>query len=255
MATRRHPVRIVLILLAVLVLLVVAFFVTEAIAKRYAADAVRARIIEVLALDPSTPIEVDLGSGSILLQALRGSIDSVTVNADTIAFGDLSGSARVTATHVPLDDTKPLGTLGIVVTITEADVSKLAGYLSGIDLTKIELIEGVIRASAEVNVLFATLPVTVDLLPSAHDGAIAFDPQTIRLGTSQLSVADLRANPLVSSIAGDILRSRDVCVASYLPKALTVSGVDVVGSNLQISITGDGVTLGGSELSTLGTCS
>jgi len=253
-ATARHPVRIVLIVLGVLLLLVIGFFVADAVAKRYATDAVRSRIIEVLGLEPTTPIDVDLGPGSILLQAARGSIDSVTVNADTINLGDLSGSARVTATGVPLDSTKPVSTLGIVVTISEANVAKLATYLSGITVTKIELTEGIIRTTADVTVLFTTLPVAVDLLPSAHNGAIAFDPKTIRLGTTQLSVDDLRASPLVSSIAGDILRSREVCVASYLPKALVVDGVAVVGSQLQISISGDGTALGDPALSTLGTC-
>jgi hypothetical protein len=247
-------VRIVLIVIGVLVLLVVVFFVADAAAKRYATDTVRARIIEVLGLDASTPIGVDLGPGSILLQAARGSIDTVTVTADRISWGDLTGSARVVATGVPLDSTKPVGTLGIVVTVTEANVAKLAGYLSGITLTKIELTEGVIRASADVTVLFATLPVAVDLLPSAHDGAIAFDPTTIRVGTTQLSVDDLRTNPLIGSLAGDILRSQQVCIASYLPKALVVDGVAVVGSQIQISIRGDGTALGDPGLSTLGTC-
>ena len=66
--------------------------------------------------------------------------------------------------------------------------------------------------------------------------------------------ADLRASPEFAGIAGQFLQSQDFCVASSLPKALTITDVDVVGSNLVIAINGDGTALSGPGLSELGVC-
>ncbi len=250
----RRWIVLVVVLLVVTAVLVVGFLIADSFAKTYAADYVRSRIVEVLKLDPATPIDVDLGSGSVILQALTGSINAVTVTADSIIFGDLEGSAQITAANVPLDSTQPVEKLDIVVTISEENVRNIAANLSGLELTSVELEDGVIRAGAELNLVVLTLPVAVDLLPSVKDGGITFDPQTVLLGEDQVSVADLRANPLVSAVAGDILQSTDVCVASYLPQAFALDAVSVVGSALEISINGDGTVLGDSSLGELGTC-
>lgn len=251
---RRHPVRLVVILLIVLVLLVVAFFVAEGFAKRYATGYVKDSIITVLKLDPKTPVDVDLGSDSIILQAITGGIDRVIVDVPAVSFGELSGAAHIVATDVPFDSSKPLDTLAITVTISQENVRKLAKFLSGLDLNKIDVGNGVITIGTDLNFLFFTVPVAVDLAPSAKDGGISFDPKTVKLGDNEITVADLRGNPEVSALAGDLLNSQQLCVASYLPKALTVDDVRVVKTDLVVTIDGDGTALAGNELSTNGTC-
>ena len=91
----------------VLVVAVVGFFVADAAVKSYASNLVKQRIIQVLQLDPATPISVDLGGGSILLQALSGKVSTVHVTAPKVSFGALTGSAVVHATDVPLDRIHP----------------------------------------------------------------------------------------------------------------------------------------------------
>jgi len=238
-----------------IVLSVIGFFVAENYARSYAENLVRERIVEALALDPATEVAVDLGPGSLILQALGGKIDTVSVDVAALSFGAISGSAVITATGVPLDDTKPVETLGIVATVSEASVRELSGFLSGIELESIELGDGLITIGTEFSILgFIVVPVEVALEPSAVDGAISFNPVTISLNGADVSVEELRRNPQVAAIAGDLLASRDFCVASSLPQALTVVDVDVVGSNLVISIEGDGASLGGSGLTEFGVC-
>lgn len=251
---RRRWIGWVIALVVVVVVLVVAFFVGDALARQYATNYVRERIIEVLGLDATAPVDVELGSGSILLQAASGAINEVRVGVDDVTFGDLTGSARIVATGVPIDGAKPVDTLGIEVTVTEDNVRKLAGFLSGIDLTSIELGDGLITVGTDLNVVLFTLPVTVGLAPSASEGGITFSPETLTLDNQAISVDDLRNNPLIGGLAGQLLASQDFCVASYLPQALSITDVDVVGSDLVLQITGDGVALGGPELSTNGTC-
>jgi hypothetical protein len=242
------------ILAIVLVVLVVAFFIADAFAKRYAIGYVRERIVEVLKLDPATPVDVDLGEGSVILQAITGGIDEVNVHVDELTFGDLTGSAQLTAKNVPLDGSQPVEKLGIVVTVTEENVRKLAGFLSGLELQTIELGDGLIRIGTEFNVFIFTIPVAVDLLPTANDGGINFDPQTVLLGEDEISVADLRASAEFRALAGDLLNSQQFCVANFLPTALAIDDVDVVGSTLVVSINGDGTALTDPGLAELGVC-
>lgn len=244
----------IIALAIVLVVLIFGFFVADAFAKQYATSYVRDRIVQVLGLDPQTPVDVDLGGGSVILQAITGSIDEVNVQIDEITFGDLTGSAQITARNVPLDGSQPVEKLGIVVTVTEENVRKLAGFLSGLELQSIELGDGLIRIATEFNLFIFTIPVAVDLLPTAKDGGINFDPQTVLLGEDEISVADLRASPQFRALAGDLLNSQQFCVANFLPTALTIDKVDVVGTELVVSINGDGTALSDPGLSQVGVC-
>jgi len=243
-------------IVVVAAVLVAGFFVGDHFARQYATDLVRERIIEVLKLDKNTQIAVGLGSGSILLQAIGGSVNDVTVDIPELELGEISAGASVTAAGVPLDMSKPVEKLGITVTVTEEQAQKLKTFLSGIDLTSIELGGGVISVGTDFDVFgLLKVPVSVDLAPSATQGGIAFDPQTIVLDGNPISVQDLRNNPLVSALAGQLLASQTFCVAEYLPQALTLTDVDVVGETLVLKINGDGTALGGPEIATMGVCS
>jgi hypothetical protein len=251
---RRRWIGVLIALVILVVLLVVGFFVADAYAKTYAENYVRERIVEVLKLNPDAKVDVDLGEGSVLLQAARGGLDEVNVSVDTITFGDISGAAQIRATKVPLDSSQPVDKLDIQVTVSEENVKKLSGFMSGIELKSIDIENELIRIGTEFQVLFFTIPVSVDLEPTAKDGGINFDPVTILLGDEEISVADLRANREFSALAGDLLASRDFCVAGFLPKALTIDKVDIVGTDLVLGIDGDGTALSDPALSTLGTC-
>jgi hypothetical protein len=251
---RRRWIGVVIALVVLGALLVVGFFVADAWARDYAKGYVRERIIEVLKLDRDADVSVDVGDDSILLQALSGRLNEVTVDVAELTFGDITGSAHIDATAVPFDGAQPVGTLDIVVAVSEENVQKLSGLLSGTALQSITLNEGFIRIGTEFNLIFFTVPVAVDLQPSAQDGGINFDPVTIVLGENEISVDELRDNPQLGGLASGLLASQQFCVAEYLPQALVVDGVEVLGSDLVISIDGDGTALGGPELATLGTC-
>lgn len=252
---RRWPWILAIVLVVLTVLLVVAFFIAERYAREYAENYAREQIIAVLALPEDTPVQVTLGEGSIIFQALAGAIREVEVEAQGVTFGELTGDARISATNVPLDSAKPVETLDITVTIDEDNVRKLAGSLSGLELNSIELQDGVIAIGSEFNIFnIVVIPVAVDLAPAAKDGAITFDPVTIYLGDDPISVADLRDNPTFAGVAGALLQTQTVCVANSLPQALTVTDVDVVGSKLVVKVNGDNTPLSGPGLSTMGSC-
>lgn len=252
---RRWPWILLIVLVVLAVLLTNGFFIAEKYMREYAENYAREQIVSVLALPEDTPVKVTLGEGSIILQALSGAIREVHVEADDVTFGELTGDAVISAMNVPLDGSKPVKTLDITVTIDEENVRTLAGSLSGLELSSIELQDGVIAIGSEFNIFnIIVIPVAVDLAPAAKDGAITFDPVTIYLGEDPISVADLRNSPEFSSLAGDLLRTQTVCVANSLPKALTVVDVAVVGTDLVVKVNGDGTPLSGPGLSTMGVC-
>ncbi len=242
-----------LIALAIIAVLVAGFFAADAVVRQVATGYVHDRVVEALRLDPATPVDVDLGAGSVILQAASGSLDEITVHADEIAFGELTGEAQLVATDVPLDRTRPIGTLAITVTVTEENVRKLASFVSASELKSIDLRDGVVRIGAELDVIFSVVPVSVDLVPSAVEGRISFDPTTVVIGGEEISVHTMGESGAFAGIAG-VLDSLDFCVASSLPQALSVADADVVGTDLVIVIEGDGTALADPALTTLGSC-
>jgi hypothetical protein len=238
--------------LLLVVLLVIAFFVADAIAKNYAKDYIRERIVAVLNLDPATPVDVDI-EGSVLMQALAGRLNSVDVSVEKVAFGELSGAATVHAEGLPLNTDAPTDVLGITFSMPEDQVvAALGDNLSGMQLEEITLEEPEIVVKTTLDLFFFKLPVAMALEPAAEEGTIVFTPTTITLDDEDYTADELRQQ--LGQLADAFLAQQAVCVADKLPVALTVTDADIVKTDLVLKIDGDGATLGGSDLTTMGTC-
>jgi hypothetical protein len=239
----------------ILVVLIVGAFIADAAAKAFARDQIRAQLVSALGLPASSDVAVDVGSGSILLQALTGSLSTVDVRVPKLAFGELVGSADIHATEVPLDTGKALGALSVNYAVTEKNLAAIAKNLSGVDVTAVTLERSEIVAAASLTVLGTAVPVSLGLTPSVSDGQLVFTPADIRVGGQTFTAAQLMANPLFGSLARTLLRQQSFCVAQYLPKALTATAVQIAGGSLIVSFSGDGTALGGPEFTTKGSCS
>jgi hypothetical protein len=235
------------------VLLVVGFFVGESAARAYATDRIHDELVNAFELEADHPTQVDLGAGSLLLQAASGSVDRVDVAIDDVPLGDLTGDITLAATGVPLDTAQPAETVAATATIDEANVAALRDYLSGIQLDSITLGDGVIDVSATVKALFLSVPVSAAIEPTVRDGQLVFTPQSVTVNGAAVSVDELLAGPL-ANVASGFLGAQTFCVAQYLPSAITLQDVDVSDDELELAFTGEDVALGGAELSTKGTC-
>ena len=243
-----------IVAVVLLLLLVVAFFIADAVAKSYARDYVKERIIAVLGLPADAEVNVDLGGGSIILQALTGKVAQVDVDVPAVAFGELSGDATVHAEGVPLDSAAPVDSLDIRFEMTEENLAPLADNISGLELQSLTLEEPAIFAATEFDLFGFVLPISMGLEPGAQDGRVTFTPTTIRIDEDEYSAPELAENPLFAALAGPLLQQQQLCVAQELPRALTITDVVVEGDRLVVSIDGDGAALGGPELSEPGTC-
>lgn len=227
----------------------VAFALVEGdkIVRDVAGGVVRTGIVTALDLPENQEMQVDLGGGFLVFQALTGSIDSVDVTIPDVAFGEATGTLSLTVTEVPLDPGKPVGTLTADVAFDEANLAKYAGYLSGAPLTSLVLADQVVTIGADV----AAVPVTVALTPSVATGAVVFTPTAVTAGGVASTVEEVVAGPL-GAVAAPMLASRPLCVAQYLPEALSVASVVVDGDRLVVTATGEGVGL--RSLGSKGTC-
>ena len=83
----------------VLVVLIVGAFIADAAVKAYAQDQIKQKVVAALGVDPTTQVDVKIGGGSVLLQALSGKLATVDVTIPKLAFGQLVGSATMHATE------------------------------------------------------------------------------------------------------------------------------------------------------------
>ncbi|MGV8969483.1 MAG: DUF2993 domain-containing protein [Microbacteriaceae bacterium] len=243
-----------LIALIVVAALGVGLWITgDIVGRTFAEQFVREKIIEVFALPASTDLDVTIGPGSIIAQAIGGRIDSISVVADDLSFGGLAGDVVIDATGIPLDETAPLDTLRVSITAGEEELQALSGYLSGIDLTGIRLLDSSVAIEAEYTIFAFTIPIGVELEPAVVDGQLSFQPTVITVNNNDISVDELTRGPL-GGLAGPLLGAQSLCVSQYLPVALELTDARVVGGELIVELAADGAALGGPELTTLGTC-
>ncbi len=243
-----------LIALVVVVVVGVGLWIAgDTFARSYAEQYVRGQIIEVFALPADTPLDVTIGPGSLIAQAIGGKIDSVSVVGDNLSFGGIAGDVVIDATGIPLDSAAPLETLRVTLTAGNDEVQALSSYLSGIDLQSIELLESSIAIGTEYTFFAFTVPIGVELEPAVVDGQLSFQPTTITVNGNEISVADLTAGPL-GGIAGPLLGAQSFCVSEFLPQAIDLIDARITSGELIIELSGDGAALGGEAISTMGTC-
>jgi hypothetical protein len=255
---RRWPWVLGAILFVLVILLVVAFFVAESYAKDYARDYIKQRIVAVLGIEDPSQVKVDIGSGSVLLQALAGRLNEVDVDAGTVTFGVLTGEATVHAEGVPLDANAATEKLEVTFAVAEDQiVSVVSANLGGQQIDSITLKAPEVVVEATLHFFILEVPVGMGLEPSAEDGQIVLTPTSALVLGETFSIEDatdrLRGFGL-GGVADLLFAQQRMCVNESLPVALTIVDVDVVKKALVVKINGDGVVMGGTDLSTPGTC-
>jgi hypothetical protein len=251
---RRRGWLIALIVIGILLVLgVIAFFVGEAYAQQYARDYVRTRIVEVLQLPADAQVDVDLGDGSIIFQALAGRIDTVDVGVPDVVFGQLTGDVVFHAEGVPLDETVPVDVLRVDFSTGADDLSALGEGQEGVDAPTFVFEEGEVSLTSEFDLFGASIPLGLTFAPSAEEGALVLSPTSLTIGT-QTFEADTTDQSFLGQIARALLQPQTLCIAGSVPQALVLADATIEDEQLVLRFDGDGAALGGPELSTLGTC-
>lgn len=253
---KRHRGRRALIaILVILVLLIAGFFVGDYFAKKAAASYVQQQVATALDLSSTKPVSVNLGSGSILLQALSGRIDTVDVSVDPLVVNGLSGTATLTATGVPLSSTVPVQSLGVVVRIPSttiktaiARVPVLAQYKPTVTIEK-----NAVGVTGTVYVFGLPQKVGLSMVPTVTAGKPGFSIAAASFDGVKISTQQLAK--YIPGIASILKTGVSLCIANALPKSFVLTSITLDQNELVSHFTGNGVELNSATLQQKGTCS
>lgn len=236
------------------VLIAVALIAIDTLARGFAEDLIAGQAAEVLDVPAGTSVEVTIGGGSVLLQAISGGLDHVEVQVGDYPVGPLVGQLTLTAEGVPFDMSKPTEIITVNYDVPEQALAAISGSLSGVPIDSVTLEQPEVVANGSLSLLGLTLPLGLGLTPSAVDGALAFAPTSARIGDATIEASALAADPVWGPLAGSVLQQQTVCIADQLPAALTMTTVEVQGDVLRIEFDGSGQALDGGGFTTRGTC-
>jgi hypothetical protein len=252
---RKHRGRNALIvLLVVVVVLVAAFFVGDYFAKKYATNYVRDQVATSLGLPSTAPVTVDLGSGSILLQAASGHIDDVNVTIDPITLDGLAAEARLTAHDVPLSQTAPVKSLDVTVSVPTSTVSTAISRVPALAKLKptVKIEGGHVAVSGTISILGFAQTIGASLTPTVTNGAPGFTIVSASFDGATVSAAALdRYLPGLTTL---LESGTSLCIADQLPKSFTLTGIALSGQTIVSTFNGDGAELNSATLSQKGTC-
>ncbi len=247
--------RALIVLLVIAVVLVAGFFVADYFAKKYATSYVRDQIASSLGLPSTAPVTVDLGTGSILLQAATGHITDVNVAIDPIVLDGLAGSATLTAHGVPLNQTTPVQSLEIQVSVPTSTIATAVSRIPALTSLK-----PVVKISGTHVVVNGTLyifgfpqSIGATLTPKVTSGVPGFTIDTASFDGATVTSSAL--NHYLPGLTTLLQSGTSLCIANELPKAFTLTSVAVRGQSIVSTFTGNGVELNAAALSQRGTCS
>ncbi len=250
---RRSLLVFVLVVAVIIIGGVIAFRPIDNAVRGYVEKQIAVSVRSSLRLPEDTRLDVTVGGKrSMLRQLLSGKIARVDITADRVTFGEFTGPAQLVATGVPIDLSKPVGTLGITFSIPQEQLLTVSKNLSGVPLTAVTVDDSRITASADLSALFVTIPVSVGLLPAAVDGQIAFTPNSISVAGADFTANALRQR--FGAIATQALTTQNLCIAAGLPKQFVLDDVNPEPGELVLHFAADGALLTPEALAPLGSC-
>lgn len=235
-----------------LVIVIVIVVAVDNGARWYVGNVIETKARSSLSLADSTPVTVKIGGTSVLFQAATGRFERVEVAIDKLGIGDLSGTATLTATGVPLSQSKPIDGARVVFVAGPNELKKLLTGFTGLPVTSVTIASGAVQLGTTITALGLTVPVAIAFVPSAVDGQLALTPKSLVVNGATVTPAALRAT--FGALAEPLLATQKVCVAKYLPKALPLDSVTVKGSSLELAVSGTSVILSTALLTTKGVC-
>jgi hypothetical protein len=235
-----------------LVILIVIVVALDNGARWYVGNVIATKARSSLSLADSTPVSVKIGGASVLYQAVIGKFQRVDVAIDKLGIGDLSCKAILTATGVPLSQSKPIDEARVVFVAGPDQLKKLLAGFTGLPVTSVTIASDAVQLGTTITALGVAIPVAIAFVPSAVDGQLALTPKSLVVNGATVTPDGLRAT--FGALADPVLATQKLCVAKYLPKHLPLESVTVKGSSLELAVSGRSVVLSTSLLTTKGAC-
>lgn len=240
----RRSVAITLIVFGVVV--VAGGVIADNSARAFAENLIATGVKTSLPSEVAGDVNVSVGGLSFISQYLSGKLDEVTITSRDLQLSGVPVTASILAKGVPTDLGQPVDAIDATVTLSEAAVNAAAVPGAG----SLTLLDGSVGYAGTLNVLGVSLNYMVRAAAAPSPGnVIMLTPQEVTLAPEGGSL------DLTGVLAGVKDTTVPLCLASYLPKSLTISGVAVTAGAADIVISGRNIVLSPAILSTRGTCS
>lgn len=242
---RRWP-WVVLIVVVVLALLVVA---AELVARAMLPGIVRSVVIDQLDLPADQQLAVE-ADGILLPQLIAGRLDRLDLSTDAVTLEGITGAADVTANGVPLRGGDLGGASGTIRIDQDEFTTLLAGTELPVDSVAFDAPNATLGGS--FTVFGAAVPISVTLTPGAVEGDLELTPVTVTLGGLDLDLDQVGST--LGGLGEGLTQPQRICIADQLPAGLTLTGLEIVGSEAVIDIDVDGAIATDETLLEKGAC-
>lgn len=223
----------IIALVVVLGLLVGAWFAGEWLARDIVERTIRTQVVQQLDLPPDQVVDVEVG-GAVLPGLIVGELDEVRISSDDVAFEAFAGDIDVVAREVPIRGGGDLGSASATVVLDETQLRALLAAVDGFPAETVGIDAPEVTSTFELSLFGLVIPIGVGFDAAAEEGDIRLTPASLRLAEAVVSADDLRAR--FGGLADAVLRSWDICIASYIPAGLTLESVEVGEDRLVASI-------------------
>lgn len=250
---KRRWVGMTIALLVFLGLVVATLVIGEKLGRDFVTGLLSDQVSGALGVESGEGVEVDLGSGSLIAQAVGGGLDGVRITADEVPIGAASAEVVLTATGVPLDPGGSISTLAATVVLDEDALLALSSGLTDAPVASVDLVDGSLVLATTTAALGAEVPATVTLVPAVGEGVVAFTVSAMTVNGAPVDVAAAQAGAYGPGAAA-AATPRALCVAEFLPASLALKEVTVAGDTLVLGLRGANVPITGGGLSSKGGC-
>jgi len=238
-------------LLIVIVLAIGAWFAGDAIARSIVEQTIRQQTITQLSLPADQQVDVEV-DGPVLLGLIVGSLGEVRVASDDVPLGRLTADVAVMAQDVPIHGAGDWSGAYATATLDETQLQALLATLEDFPADTVEIDAPDIAVTFQLNALVTTVPVGVALMPRAENGELILSPSSLRIADAEISAESIVQQ--FGAIASTVVRDWDVCIAQYLPAALTLTGVQVDPAAVVVDFEIDSSILSDASARENGTC-
>ncbi|MFJ4224752.1 DUF2993 domain-containing protein [Microbacterium sp. NPDC089695] len=242
---RRWP-WVLLIVVVVLALLVVA---AELVVRSVLPGVVRSIVVEQLDLPADQQLDVE-ADGILLPQLIGGRLDSLHLSTDSVTLEGVTGAVDVTATGVPLRGGDLDGASGTI----RIDESQFTTLLARTDLPvdTVTLDAPNATVAGSVPVLGIPIPITLTVTPGVAEGDLELTPVSLTVGGLEIDADQVGSS--LGSLGAQITETQRVCIADQLPAGLTITGLEIEGSEAVIDVDVDGAIATDPALLEKGVC-
>lgn len=236
------------VLIIVVVLLAILAVVAEVAARSYAEGRAGKEIESSLPKGTTGTVGVKIHGFSVILQALNGSLDDVTLTSNDLVVGKVPLTFKADVTRIPLNLGGTTGPIDATIAIdqTALNASPLLADAPG-DIT---LGRGTFAYKSTIDILGLRVDYALTAKPTV-------DPTGTKLQLAPTNVAITSTNSSidVSSLLAYLKTNpTSVCVAQSLPKGVTLTKIGVVPDRVTLDLHSTGLPLSESGLSTKGSC-